>query len=1064
MPGHFSFRLAAAAAAAVVGCHALSSAAQPNIVFIISDDAGWADFGFNDQGNGQVPTPALDSIAARGRWFRAAYTAPVCSPSRARIFLGQHGQRTGYDHNGPNSLDGSDSVVEGLRLEDVTMFERLNDAGYHVGYFGKWHLGTEQDQVVGNTVVAEGNLPPRHGIDYFLGLTSGSRTYFMGQTSSYSQLFREQTLNPATNLISDIVREGDYPVNAYFTDVLADEVADYITDRSQQPEPFFVTASFTAPHGPLQATSEYFARADALGLGLTGNRRTYTAMMIALDDGVQTILDRLDDPNSDGDTTDSILDETIICFINDNGGETANTARNFPLRGKKSDTFDGGIRVMMAIAGPGIPATGASFDHPVDSTDLMPTFLAAAGQPLGPDDFTDGVDLMPYLNGTITEPPHDVIFVRGNNPITTGLRAANWKLTIENIGGPFLYDILSNPGETNVLNSAFPEVVEDLKDAMIEFEVGYIKPRWGPTDVNQFDDFVWRAAQVGTGTWSQANAWTTPSGSPATATLFARDAVANFTATFPTRATPYTATNDQSRPSGLDFFANRLTFSGDYAGAGDSGVTLDSRALIMTATREGIAPAVMMDMTSQSTGAHPAKIDLQLRIWDDMEIAGTGTQVLELSGGMVEERAGRRVTKASSAPLRVTGFVELTDMFDLVEGASEVAGLGRIAAMPLMVREGASLTLSDAAGMTSQPDFIGNEAELSVVTPTSGPAPITLDYTGIEVVGSLLIDGVALGQGVYGAGSHPQIFQGPGRITIRGPLVGCPGDLNNDGFANTFDTLDYLWLFDAEAGCGGGGGPGLPSGVSVNTEAWVDTPGDGLWEVTAPGTDLSRGWSFGGSISPVDPAAGAPALFSKVYSFPEAAATGPDYEDPSRSPSTIELWIRPDDFAGSQMIWEAGGSGRGAAIWLQGDELRLDVLNGSPSVRRASTTLTSGWHHIVAVIDINSSTAGLYVDAQLRDSVNLQSTDRWAGGNPSGLGRVNSSAVGGITPDNFRGQIAVYRAYNTRALPQVDVQAAYNTVVLAGTPCDLTLDLNGDGELTASDVLQHLIDLGSCGE
>jgi arylsulfatase A-like enzyme len=122
-----------AGAALVLGAGAASAGGQPNILLIISDDAGWADFGFNDQGNGQIPTPALDSIAARGRWFRAAYTAPVCSPSRARIFLGQHGQRTGYDHNGPDDQSASNAVVEGLTLGDVTMFERLNDAGTRSG-------------------------------------------------------------------------------------------------------------------------------------------------------------------------------------------------------------------------------------------------------------------------------------------------------------------------------------------------------------------------------------------------------------------------------------------------------------------------------------------------------------------------------------------------------------------------------------------------------------------------------------------------------------------------------------------------------------------------------------------------------------------------------------------------------------------------------------------------------------------------------------------------------------------------------------------------------------------
>ena len=168
-------RLTAIASLAVLAGAAVSAASagtQPNVLFIISDDAGWADFGFNDQGNGEIPTPALDSIAARGRWFRAAYTAPVCSPSRARMFLGQHGQRRGYDNNGPDDQSAANAVVEGLTLDDITIFERMNDAGYHVGFFGKWHQGTERDVVNGNTLVTPGNLPPRHGSDEFLGLTS----------------------------------------------------------------------------------------------------------------------------------------------------------------------------------------------------------------------------------------------------------------------------------------------------------------------------------------------------------------------------------------------------------------------------------------------------------------------------------------------------------------------------------------------------------------------------------------------------------------------------------------------------------------------------------------------------------------------------------------------------------------------------------------------------------------------------------------------------------------------------------------------------------------------------
>ena len=1033
--------------------------AQPNVVLIISDDAGWADFGFNDQGNGEIPTPALDSIASRGRWFRAAYTAPVCSPSRARIFLGQHQQRTGYDHNGPDSQDSSDGVVEGLRLSDTTLFERMGDAGYHVGFFGKWHLGTERDTVQGQTVVAEGNLPPRHGIDYFLGLTSGSRTYFTGATNSYQQVLREMTLDPVSNLITDTSVEGSYPANSYVTDVLAEEVGDYITDRSGEPEPFFAIASFTAPHGPLQATAEYFTRVDNLGLGLSGNRRTYAAMMIALDDGVQTILDRLDDPDADGDNSDSILDNTLVCFINDNGGETANSARNFPLRGKKSDTFDGGIRVMMAMAGPGIPQTGASYDFPVDSVDLTPTFLAAAGQPLGPGAFTDGVNLLPYLDGTLSGAPRDAMFVRGNNPITAGARVGDFKLTIENIGGPFLYDIVGNPGESAVLNSAFPLVVEEMTDVMNGFEAEYMKPRWGPTDVNGFDGFVYRASAVGSSSWAAAGAWQAEGGSPGTATMYPRDGYANHTARFPANATPYTATNDLSRPDGLPFITNQIRFDGQHTGSGDSGATLVGRSLMMADTLAGSLPSIVMDVNSSGAGSHPARIELELRLWDDLLLTGGGSQELILGGPIVSERPGRTVSKAGAWPMSFAGDVLIDGAFELLEGSTRIDDGARVSAQPLLVENGASLEVGSGAESPS-PDFFGNTSELSVVTPQAGPAPVALSFDGVEIIGGLVIDGQSMPFGTYGAATHPAIFQGSGSLRIRGPLS-CDADLNDDGFADLFDTLLFLRDFDALIGCGES--PALVSGVTVNCEAWADTPGDSLWEVSDPGTDLSRAWTFGAATSPEATDGTAPGAITSAYVFPGAKASGPDYEDPSRTNSTIELWVRPDDFSGDQIIWEAGGGARGGAIWLSGNDLRLDVQNGSPAPVRASTTLTPGWHQIVAVIDIDGAESRLYVDGARRATASLGSTDRWAGGNPAGLGQVTSSAVGNITPADFRGQIAIYRAYNaSRALDDSEVMDAYDAVLNAAVPCDAAIDLDGDGELTGADVILHLQALVGC--
>ncbi|MEO1583788.1 MAG: sulfatase-like hydrolase/transferase [Planctomycetota bacterium] len=1060
-----AFRSAAASVLAALVPAAASAhqqgTTQPNIVFIISDDAGWADFGFNDQGNGEIPTPALDSIADRGRWFRAAYTAPVCSPSRARTFLGQHNQRTGYDNNNPASLNAADSVVEGLLLEDTTMFERLGDAGYHVGYFGKWHLGTEQDVVQGGAVINEGNLPVRHGIDYFWGLTSGSRNYFFGNESNYTKVIREMTLDPQTNLITDTNLESAYPAGAYVTDVTADEVADYIGSRATTGQPFFAVASFTAPHGPLQATQEYFTRVDNLGLGYTGNRRTYAAMMIGLDDGVQTIIDSLEDPNGDGDTSDSIIDNTVICFMNDNGGETANTARNFPLRGKKSDTFDGGIRVMMSMAGPGIPTTGESFDFAVDSVDLTPTFLALAGQPIGPSDFTDGVDLLPFLNGIQTGPPRDNFFVRGNNPIVAGARAGDFKLTIENIGGPFLYDIVGNPAENNVLNNTFPDVVEAMTDIMNSFETQYKKPRWGATDVNPLiDGFVYRAAAVGTGGWTDANAWQAEGGSPATATLFPRDAYANLRLTFPTNASPYTAVSALARPNQLKAIANSITFAGTHTGAGDSAATITGLPILLSNSLGGTPPSVTMDADATGPGEHPAEIALELHAWDDVVLGGAGDQTLIVSGGLFEERAGRSSMKTGSFHLDITGKVDLTGEFAIDQGSVTVRDAGNLGPAMIHVASDAALTLTAPAGGSS-PDLLGNASLLDIETPAAAaPAPVTLDFEGVEIVGTVAADGVPLLGEFFDAGSHPQLFSGAGRLRIRGPLD-CDGDINNDGYAEFLDTLGFLRALDAAQGCGGGG-PALPAGIRVNNEAWSDVPGDGTWDLAAPGTDGSRVWTFSGPLSPEAVTDGPSDLVNAAYRFPAAGATSADYEDPSRTSSTIELWFKADSTGPQQILWEAGGGGRGAALLVEGGQLHLDVKNGSPSVVRISTPITTGWHQAVASINVNTGELKLFLDGQPATSGTTGSADRWAGGNPSGLGQVTSSMVGNLTPAPFSGLIAVYRFYQNTLLTNAQVQTAYDSVILAAEPCPTAVDLNSDGQLDASDVLLHLQSLEAC--
>lgn len=377
----------------------------------------------------------------------------------------------------------------------------------------------------------------------------------------------------------------------------------------------------------------------------------------------------------------------------------------------------------------------------------------------------------------------------------------------------------------------------------------------------------------------------------------------------------------------------------------------------------------------------------------------------------------------------------------------------------LRLDAGAALRLADPQ-FPGMPDLLGNQTELALASAEGSTPPVALDFDGVEVVGSVSLDGVPLPGEFFDAGSHPDLFSGPGRLRIRGPLV-CDGDVNNDGYAEFFDTLAYLRVFDANDGCGGGG-PALPGGITVNMEAWNDPAGDGTWDLASPGTDVSRVWTFGGNLTPEVVNDAPSPLIASAYRFPEAAATGADYEDPSRSPSSIELWFNADNTTAEQVLWEAGGGARGAAFTIANGQIRFDVQNSSPAPVRVAASITTGWHQVVGTININTGQLDLYLDGQPVGTVNTGATDRWAGGNPSGLGQVTSSMVGNLTPAPFAGRIAIYRFYNNTVLTPAEVEQAYDAVIDASEPCDPAADLNGDGTVDGADIEQHIIQLIGC--
>jgi len=408
------------------------------VVLVIADDAGWIDFGFN--GGTDVATPALDRLAAEGLTFGACYvTASVCSPSRAGMLTGRQQQRFGHEYNLPGTAPRAEG---GLPLEEITIANRARDAGLATGLVGKWHLG-----------LADRFHPTRRGFDEFHGLRAGSRSYFGDDRLAEG----DRRYEHVTDGDSSVTPEADIE---YLTDTMTDDAVDFIRRHADRPS--FLVVAYTAPHGPMHARPEDL---EAIDGRLQGKRRTYAAMMRALDRGVGRIADAVAATGRD----------TLLIFVNDNGGATNNASDNGPWRGMKGSLFEGGIRVPAFMHRPSAISSG-SIDHPVTSLDLVATAIGATGA-----DRTglDGIDLAPWI--TATSPPPDRALCWRRGPVAA-IRDGGMKLIRLDGGGAMLFDLDADPGETTDLADARPADVVRLLAGLAAWEHGVVEPRWTTGD------------------------------------------------------------------------------------------------------------------------------------------------------------------------------------------------------------------------------------------------------------------------------------------------------------------------------------------------------------------------------------------------------------------------------------------------------------------------------------------------------------------------------------------------------------------------------------------------------
>lgn len=377
------------------------AAEKPNLIVIMTDDMGYADVGFN--GCKDIPTPHIDSIAANGVKFTSGYVAySVCGPSRASFMTGRYGQRFGFERN-PQYKPADENM--GLPQSETTIAAALKDVGYHSGVIGKWHLGATRKL-----------HPLNRGFDEFYGHLGGGHCYFQDELTIQDGY----TATSESESYRTWILKNHDPVEPkkYLTDEFSDEAVSFV-ERNHDGA-FFLFLSYNAPHGPLQATEDYLARfADIKD----EKRRTYAAMVSAVDDGVGRLLQSLREHE--------VEENTIVFFLSDNGGPTTkNASLNTPLRGGKGDAWEGGFRVPFAVQWPSGFPQGMTYDHPVTSLDIFATIAELSGAPTAPERPLDGVNLTPFVNGENAQAPHRGIFLRKFDQSLRAVRSGGHKLVV----------------------------------------------------------------------------------------------------------------------------------------------------------------------------------------------------------------------------------------------------------------------------------------------------------------------------------------------------------------------------------------------------------------------------------------------------------------------------------------------------------------------------------------------------------------------------------------------------------------------------------------------------------
>ena len=415
------------------------AAKQPDIVFFLIDDLGYADCGFN--GGKEIKTPNIDRLAQSGAIIENHYVQPVCSPTRSTLLTGRYPTHTGvYTIVSPGA-------GWGLPLAERTLADALRSAGYRTALTGKWHLGEFE----------KAYQPNARGFDHQYGHFFGMLDYFTHERMNKLDWYRNG---------ESLKEEG------YTTHLIAKEACKVIATGDQS-KPLFLYVPFNGVHSPFQVPDSYLKPYAHL----KGNRQKLAGMLAAVDEAIGQIEAALKQAGR--------LENTLIVFSSDNGGPSPGD--NTPLRDFKGSIFEGGTRAAAFATWPGRIPAGQRIRQPMHMVDWYPTLIKQAGGSLEQKLPVDGLDVWPMLTKQAASPHDAILSVSTQGPSRAAVRMGDWKLIVDGgaadvaptgkkkgkkAAGKYeavaLYDLSADPSEAKNLAEAQPERVKAMRARLAE--------------------------------------------------------------------------------------------------------------------------------------------------------------------------------------------------------------------------------------------------------------------------------------------------------------------------------------------------------------------------------------------------------------------------------------------------------------------------------------------------------------------------------------------------------------------------------------------------------------------